>query len=386
MKRAALVTGITLAIVAGVVFRFWTTSHLWLDEALSVNIAPAAARATSPRRCGPTGTPRCTTGCSTDGWRCGVTATSPCGPWPGCSRCSALPVAWLLGRRIGGSPAAWTLTVVFALTPFAIRYGTEARMYSLVMLLVLGGRLALLRALERPTVARLAVVTAISGRARPHPLLGDLVGRRGGDRAGLGRGQADRARTVDQPSSGGGGAGRCVGAAPVARGHAGSSGSHRHAMGRGRTTRHARRPRPFGTSAAATTPKRSSSAGRWRVCASWGVRTQGGRRPPRDRPARARPARAEAVVVASPCRSPGSAACSSTPPTPRATHPSCCRSSSSSSRGAPRAEGHARLLPVVTRWWSSPSSAAWPMWSPTAPRPATSPPRSDPAPRPGISS
>ena len=44
MKRAALVTGITLALVAGVVFRFWTTSHLWLDEAISVNIAPAAAR------------------------------------------------------------------------------------------------------------------------------------------------------------------------------------------------------------------------------------------------------------------------------------------------------------------------------------------------------
>ena len=85
-KRAALVTGITLAIVAGVVFRFWTTSHLWLDEAISVNIArlplgdlPSALRAD--------GHPPLYYGLLHGGWRCGVTATSPCGPWPGCSRC-----------------------------------------------------------------------------------------------------------------------------------------------------------------------------------------------------------------------------------------------------------------------------------------------------------
>src|SRR4051812_46724049 len=27
------------AVAVGLIFRFWTTSHLWLDEALSVNIA-----------------------------------------------------------------------------------------------------------------------------------------------------------------------------------------------------------------------------------------------------------------------------------------------------------------------------------------------------------
>src|SRR2546422_7089870 len=49
--------------------------------------------------------------------------------------------------------AAGTLVVV-ASSPFAIRYATEARMYSLVGLLVLAGFLALSKALQKPTRTR----------------------------------------------------------------------------------------------------------------------------------------------------------------------------------------------------------------------------------------
>ena len=48
---------------------------------------------------------------------------------------ATLPVAWVVGRRFVGQRAAWVLVVVLASAPFAVYYGTEARMYSLVMLL-----------------------------------------------------------------------------------------------------------------------------------------------------------------------------------------------------------------------------------------------------------
>jgi hypothetical protein len=49
------------------------------------------------------------------------------------------------------------------LSPYSVRYATETRMYSLVMLLVLAGYLVLLDALERPTWPRLAGIGVVSG-------------------------------------------------------------------------------------------------------------------------------------------------------------------------------------------------------------------------------
>ena len=62
----------------------------------------------------------------------------------------SLPVAWLAGNRFGGRAAAWTTVVLLASAPFAVYYSTEARMYSLVILLTGCGFLALHRALQRP--------------------------------------------------------------------------------------------------------------------------------------------------------------------------------------------------------------------------------------------
>ena len=88
----------------------------------------------------------------------------------------ALIPAWYVGRRLderraraglqqpGVRPIAWTLTLLLAASPFAIRYATEARMYALVILLVFVGYLALARVLERPSWGRLlglAVVTSL---------------------------------------------------------------------------------------------------------------------------------------------------------------------------------------------------------------------------------
>jgi 4-amino-4-deoxy-L-arabinose transferase-like glycosyltransferase len=76
---------------------------------------------------------------------------------------ACLPLAWRVGRRLGGRTVAIAVLVLFALSPFAVQYATEARMYSLAMLLVLAGGLALVNLLERPTAGRWIAVALLTG-------------------------------------------------------------------------------------------------------------------------------------------------------------------------------------------------------------------------------
>ena len=152
------------AVVAlGVVLRFVQRSPLWLDEALSVNIAglPSGDLLDALRH---------------DGhpplyylllhyWMklfgegdVAVRALS------GLFAVASLPLAWVAGAGLAGrSGARWALIVV-ALSPFWVRYATETRMYSLVMLLVLAGYLLIV---GRPRSAhaawRLVGIGLISG-------------------------------------------------------------------------------------------------------------------------------------------------------------------------------------------------------------------------------
>jgi 4-amino-4-deoxy-L-arabinose transferase-like glycosyltransferase len=77
----------------------------------------------------------------------------------------ALPVVVRLGRRIGGDAVGIASIVLLAVSPFAVRYAVEARMYSLLTLLSLAGAHAVLsvhrHGTKRATVA-LAAVTAAS--------------------------------------------------------------------------------------------------------------------------------------------------------------------------------------------------------------------------------
>jgi hypothetical protein len=57
---------------------------------------------------------------------------------------------------------AWSAVLVLASSPFAIRYSTEARMYTLASLLVLVGYLAVANALEQPRLRRLVGVAAVT--------------------------------------------------------------------------------------------------------------------------------------------------------------------------------------------------------------------------------
>ncbi|HEX5366995.1 MAG TPA: glycosyltransferase family 39 protein [Acidimicrobiales bacterium] len=150
------------AVVVGLVARFVQRSPLWLDEALSVNIArlPVGDLLDALRHDGHPPLYYLLL----HGWMdlvgesdAAVRALS------GAFSVAALPLAWIAGRRLAGrSGARWSLAVA-ALSPYLVRYATETRMYSLVMLLVLAGYLLLADALHRPTRSRLGGLAVVSG-------------------------------------------------------------------------------------------------------------------------------------------------------------------------------------------------------------------------------
>ncbi len=156
----AVVVG--LAVVAGLVLRFWTRSHLWLDEALSVDIArlPLTDIGSALRQ---DGHPPLYYYLLHEWMRVFGQGDTAVRALSGLFGLATLPLGWFAGRRAGGPRTAWAFVVLLSLSPFAIRYSTEARMYSLVMLLVLAGYLLVRNALERPTAARLVGIALIAG-------------------------------------------------------------------------------------------------------------------------------------------------------------------------------------------------------------------------------
>jgi mannosyltransferase len=138
---------VILVLAVAVVLRFVALSHLWLDEALSINIAnlplseiPDALRSD--------GAPPLYY-FILHGWM-KVFGSGPVAvrALSGLFGVAALPLMWVAGRQLAGSRAAWTGTILLATSPFAVRYATEARMYSLVSLLVLAAFLAGSRLVE----------------------------------------------------------------------------------------------------------------------------------------------------------------------------------------------------------------------------------------------
>jgi mannosyltransferase len=153
--------GVGVAVVAGTVARLLVDTPMWLDEALSVNIAelPLGDIEDALRN---DGHPPLYYW-MLHGWLRVV------GDGDASARSlsvvfglAALPLVWILGRRVGGqATAAWSV-VLMALTPYAVRYSSEARMYSLLMVLVLAGAVLLPDTVRAPTFLRLGGVMLIS--------------------------------------------------------------------------------------------------------------------------------------------------------------------------------------------------------------------------------
>lgn len=161
-RRQLATLGVVAAVLLGIGLRFATTSPLWLDEALTVRIAdlPLGDIAGALRH---DGHPPLYYWLL-HGWM-GIVGegNTAVRSLSGVFGVLALPLAWRLGDRVGGPRAGrWTLVLV-ALSPFAVRYSTESRMYSLVMLLGLLLALGLDRLLRRPSMVRMAWVALVAG-------------------------------------------------------------------------------------------------------------------------------------------------------------------------------------------------------------------------------
>lgn len=166
-----LVAGV---VAIGVGLRFFARSDLWADEVLTVNISklPLADLEGALRH---DGAPPLYYVLLHFWMQLFGTGNVAVRALSGVIGVAALVPAWYTGRRLDlrrarwglqspdARPLAWTLTLLLAASPFAIRYSTEARMYSLVMLLVFLGYLALARVFDRPSIGRLACLAVITG-------------------------------------------------------------------------------------------------------------------------------------------------------------------------------------------------------------------------------
>ncbi len=160
-RRAARWGATAAAVALGVALRTYSPSALWLDEAISVSISslPLGEVQEALRR---------------DGapplyalllwaWERVVGNSATEVRWlSALFGVAALPAAAVAGARLAGRSAAVPALLLIGTSPFAVYYSTEARMYSLVMLLVLCGFLVLDGYLRRPGAARGVLVAVVS--------------------------------------------------------------------------------------------------------------------------------------------------------------------------------------------------------------------------------
>jgi mannosyltransferase len=158
-----MVVGAVAVVVAGIALRFVARSHMWLDEALTLNISrlPIGQIHEALRRDGAPPLFYYLLHFWTGAFGTSDTAVRALS---GVLSCATLPFVWLAGRRLGGKTVAVASLVLVATSPFAVRYATENRMYALVGLLSAAGLVALQRVLRRRTIANviaLGLVTAL---------------------------------------------------------------------------------------------------------------------------------------------------------------------------------------------------------------------------------
>jgi mannosyltransferase len=162
VTTTAITVGLGLVVVSALVLRFWTVSDLWLDEALTVNIArlPLHQIPSFLRRDGAPPLYYVLLHFWM-GWF--GTSDEAVRSLSGLFGVVTVPLAWVAGKRLGGRRVGWAAMLLVATSPFATRYDTETRMYSLVVLLTVLGFLALDRSLAHPRPGNLIAVDAVTG-------------------------------------------------------------------------------------------------------------------------------------------------------------------------------------------------------------------------------
>lgn len=151
-----------LLVVAGGAFRFLTRSPMWLDEALSVNIAslPLGEIGDALRR---DGHPPLYYWLL-HGWMSLVgEGDVAVRSLSGIFGLLSLPLAYEAGRRRAGHAAGLCVLALTAITPWCVRYATEARMYALVLTLVFAGWLLADDLLRQPSRRRWVALALVTG-------------------------------------------------------------------------------------------------------------------------------------------------------------------------------------------------------------------------------
>ena len=168
--RIVLLIAMAGVLAVAVVLRFVTRSDLWLDEALTVNIARlplSELRAALLRDGAPP-----LYYVLLHGWmRVFGSGDVAVRAFSGVLGLVMIWLTYFAGARLAGGDAerrrwgAWSAVVVVALSPYAIRFSTEARMYMLAMVIVLVGYLTVTAIVDDGANARRVGALALSAGA-----------------------------------------------------------------------------------------------------------------------------------------------------------------------------------------------------------------------------
>lgn len=152
-----------LEVIIGIWLRFSTTSLLWLDEALTVNIArlPLHDLRGALRR---DGAPPLYYVVLHFWMKIFGQSDFAVRSLSGVFSVLTVIACYFLARRLWGREIGLIAVAILLAMPFATYYATESRQYALVMLIVALGGIALARLFERPTIWRASVfaLTAIA--------------------------------------------------------------------------------------------------------------------------------------------------------------------------------------------------------------------------------
>ena len=159
-RQTALWTVAAAAAAAGAALRFIAPSPMWLDEALSVNIASLSISDAvgALRHDGHPLLYYVLLGFWLDAFGDSDFAARSLS---GLLSLAAAAVIWAAARRRLGAEAARYAAVLALTSPFLVRYGSEARMYALAVLLAAAGWLATELAVERRSPARLVTLAVV---------------------------------------------------------------------------------------------------------------------------------------------------------------------------------------------------------------------------------
>ncbi len=162
VTRMVIIAATVGVLVLSLLLRFWTKSDLWLDEALTVNIARRPLHQL-PSLLHRDGAPPLYYALLHVWMRWFGTSDLAVRSLSGLFGVITVPLVWLAGRRLGSNTIAWAAMLLVATSPFAVHYDTEARMYSQVALLSVLGFLALDRSLRKPRPGNLIAVGVVAG-------------------------------------------------------------------------------------------------------------------------------------------------------------------------------------------------------------------------------